>query len=120
MDVLEIRRGNVTVFRVRGDLDLHSAGSFREQVDLTLNQLPVPRVVFDLSEVGVIDSSGLGALIGRYRRVKELGGEMVLVGATPTARKVVEMGGLTRLVPLLASEKAAVSRLGGGENIGGK
>lgn len=118
MHLEEERRGRVTIFRIAGDLDLHSAPYFRERVDGCLEGTSAPALILDLSEVGVIDSSGLGALIGRFRKVRDLGGEMVLIGASPTARRVAEMGGLTRLVPILPSEQEAVSRLAGGETVG--
>jgi anti-sigma B factor antagonist len=71
--------------RMTGEIDFTSTGP----VQATLNAMILPgggTVVVDLSGVGFIDSSGLGALIGANRIAKERGTRLLLVGSAPVRR----------------------------------
>jgi len=87
-----------------GNLEQHTAPDFREAVA----SMPVaPRLVFDLSAVPFIDSSGLGALLGAVRRTRELGADVVLCSPRPSIRRVLEMVELDRVVPVLGTLEQA-------------
>lgn len=63
------------VVRVSGELDLRTAGELKSEVDPVLERAPErPVVVLDLSDVSFMDSSGMGAILGRYRTVSQMGG----------------------------------------------
>jgi anti-sigma B factor antagonist len=88
---------------VQGELDLYTAPHLREAV-LGLDAGPSPHVAIDLSEVGFIDSSGLGAIIACLKHVREQAGELALV--TPEASpltKLLALTGLDAAVPTVAS-----------------
>ncbi len=118
MQLEEVQYDGVAVFRLSGELDLHAVGLFRERVDTYLDQVEAPDLVLDLSQVEFMDSSGLGALLGRYRKVRAKGGRMIFVAPPPSVEKVIILGGLGKLVPLRASEKEAFCLLAGGESVG--
>ncbi len=86
-----------------GEFDLTAAASVRQELDGLIDG-GHRRLVVDLKKVPFIDSSGLGVLLGRYRRLSELGGEMFIVGARPTVRTVLEMSGVPQVVRVLRSE----------------
>ena len=70
-----------SVLRVRGQLDALSAPDLRPELDRLVydgNQ----EIIVDLSELKLIDSSGVGALVGLYKRVRAAGGEVRFVGVT--------------------------------------
>ena len=86
------------VCRLAGNLEQHTAPEFRGAVA----GLPATeRVVFELSSVPFVDSSGLGALIGAVRRIREMGGDVVLCAPRPSVDRVLKMVGLPRIVPVL-------------------
>lgn len=80
--------------RPEGELDLATAPAFREQVEVLLDATGARHLYLDLSAVGFIDSIGIGAILGRYRRLRATGGEMTLVAPGPALRPVLEMSGL--------------------------
>jgi len=107
--------GQALVARLRGELDLHTAHLFKEGVEGRLGG-PVRHLVVNLAGLTFIDSSGLGALLGRLRWLRERGGRMALVGTRGRIQGVLELSGLARLVPLFRGERsaaAAVEREGG-------
>ena len=52
-------------------------------------------VTLDFADVSFVDSSGLGVLVGTYKRLREEEeGSVRIVGAQPSVRKVFEITGL--------------------------
>ena len=70
-----------SVLRVRGQLDALSAPELRPALDRLVSD-GRRDVVVDLSELRMIDSSGVGALVGLYKRVRAGGGDVRFVGVT--------------------------------------
>lgn len=103
MDLQARAEGENLLIRVRGDLDLLAARKFREQVEAALDRSRAKHLVLDLQEVPFIDSSGLGAILGRFRRIRQWGGRVVLVNPAPTIRPVLEMAGFYKLMEVRES-----------------
>ncbi len=80
-----------------GELDHHAARDIREQIDGAIDRCRVRRLRLDFSEVGFMDSSGIGLVMGRYRLMKTLGGELQVVGASDRIEKVMRLAGLDKL-----------------------
>jgi anti-sigma B factor antagonist len=60
-----------------GDLDVYTVGSLRDALGKMIED-DTPRVVVDLDGVPFMDSSGLGALMGGVRRLREAGGDLAI------------------------------------------
>ena len=107
-------RGGWTILRVSGDVDLTSAPRFREQV-LQVIADGHHRLVLDLNDVDVIDSTGLGVIVGALKRVRTLEGDLRLVSTGESLRALFELTSLDRAIPLAASvnDAIAASRLAG-------
>jgi anti-sigma B factor antagonist len=76
-----------TVLRVRGELDALSCHQLRLVLDMLAAQAAqAPQgkcvVIVDLSELRLIDSSGVGVMVSLYKRVRANGGEVRFVGVT--------------------------------------
>ena len=65
--------GNILICRVKGELDHHTAEEFRTFVDYNMENNPVKHLLLDLTHLSFMDSSGIGALIGRYKKVSSTG-----------------------------------------------
>jgi anti-sigma B factor antagonist len=91
--------GTWTVLAVAGELDLATAPGLRERVREMTPDGP-SNVALDLTEVGFVDSSGLGAIVACLKHVRELEGELVLVA--PDASPVAKLLSLTGLEPSIA------------------
>lgn len=65
------------VLRPKGDLDVYTVGSLRDALGKLVEEKGA-RVVVDLDGVPFMDSSGLGALMGGVRRMRETGGDLAI------------------------------------------
>lgn len=65
------------ILRPAGDLDVYTVGSLRDAIGDVIEQ-ESPRIVVDLDSVPFMDSSGLGALMGGVRRLREAGGDLAI------------------------------------------
>jgi stage II sporulation protein AA (anti-sigma F factor antagonist) len=83
-----------------GDLDLTVATPLREALDRLIDRHPDRDLVLDLSEVGFVDSSGLGVMLGRYRRLHERGKTLRLIGVRPPVMTVLKVAGLTQILSI--------------------
>lgn len=109
------RKGEVLVASLKGEIDLRVAPTLRESLDKALENLAPRHLVVDFADVTFIDSTGLGVILGRYKRVVAAGGKVAVTGLRPTVRRVVELSGLLRVVCEFPSQEQAVAALGGGE-----
>ncbi len=85
------------VMRLEGRLDLVSAAAFREAVRDAVAS-GTPRLVIDLAGVTVIDSSGIGALVGGLREARDAGGELRIASAREQARTVLSLTKIDRVL----------------------
>lgn len=69
--------GEYRVLKPGGDLDVYTVGSLRDAIGDIIEQ-DSPRIVVDLDSVPFMDSSGLGALMGGVRRLREAGGDLAI------------------------------------------
>ncbi|MGE5573332.1 MAG: anti-sigma factor antagonist [Bacillota bacterium] len=106
--------GNVLVVHLSGELDLGTAPEFRAKVEEELDEKPdIISIFLVLRDVTFIDSSGLGVILGRYKRLRTHGGGLVAVAPSPQVRKVFELSGLTSIIPVCESEDDAWARASG-------
>ena len=69
--------GEYRVLKPSGDLDVYTVGSLRDAIGRMIEDA-TPKVVVDLDGVPFMDSSGLGALMGGVRRLREAGGDLAI------------------------------------------
>lgn len=108
---IEVARDTLLV-RPAGELDLGSADSFRTALDKALDDHKIRHMIVNLGGISYIDSSGLGVLLGRYKRLASSGGKVSLVCPKPQIKKILELSGLLRIMGEYSSEEEALSRAG--------
>ncbi|MFZ5943441.1 MAG: STAS domain-containing protein [Bacillota bacterium] len=104
MVLLKIKNDNLIV-KISGDLDLVLAKEFRDHVDKVLLDRPVKNLILDFSDVDFIDSSGLGAILGRYKIMQQRSGKMSIIGVKKSVYRVLELSGILRIIPTFRVEE---------------
>ncbi|MCL6581480.1 MAG: anti-sigma factor antagonist [Firmicutes bacterium] len=112
MDLKSEKSGKALIVRVEGELDLSTAAEFRVQVDADLDRLGARDLVLDFTRVTFVDSSGLGAILGRYKRVTESGGRVAMCGASDHVQRLLEISGVMRVLLTFPGVPEALRALG--------
>lgn len=81
-----------------GDIDHHAAREFRVALDEVIARSRPELMILDLGEVGFMDSSGIGLILGRLRAVREVGGEILIKNARNEIAEVIRLSGLSTLL----------------------
>lgn len=84
-----------------GELDENSANYTREVLDEILENETFRQVVIDLSELEFMDSTGIGVMLGRYKKLKEKNIQIYLTNPNKHIDKIFEMTGLYKIMPKL-------------------
>lgn len=113
MQVKLLRRKNSLVVRFKGELDHHTSRLFREQVERELGKNEVRNLVLNLKELSFMDSSGIGAILGRYRKVEGKGGRMAICCPNPHVKKILQIGGILKIIGLYNNEEEALASMEG-------
>ena len=93
-------KGIYTVIELRGELDESCAAGVRRQLDEELAGKQVANnVLFDMRGVPFMDSTGIGFLMGRYKKLSRYGIGMAIEAPDRNADKILSMSGIYTLVP---------------------
>lgn len=98
--------GEYSVLRPSGDLDVYTVGSLRDAIAKLIED-KTPKAVVDLDSVSFMDSSGLGALMGGVRRMREAGGDLAIVCTSDQHLKLFSITGFGEGVSIAATVEEA-------------
>ena len=83
-----------------GELDEYTAQSVRKNLDVLLDtQKGFIQIVMDLSELTFMDSTGVGVLIGRYKKMREFNKPIFITNPSRNAERIFKMSGLYEIMP---------------------
>ena len=82
-----------------GELDEHSATHTRITLDNVFSRGDFNQIIIDLSELEFMDSTGIGVLIGRYKKMKDKNIPIYICNPSKQAEKIFKMTGLYDIMP---------------------
>lgn len=95
-------QGESLYIRLHGELDEHSASRARQEADKLAESNPLcKRAILNLEEVSFMDSTGIGFLIGRYKKFTRYGIPVYITGVSAAVDKILSMSGIYTLMPKL-------------------
>lgn len=108
---LEVReKEKILILRLTGELDLHTTRTMKEKTEKYFRGRGSWRgFILNLEGITFIDSAGIGAILGRFKRVERMGGLFIMTNLTPPIRRLFQLGGLLNLIPAADCEKEALS-----------
>lgn len=92
--------GETIYLYLEGEIDECSVAALRRETDEIIeNHAALQTAVFNLAGVRFMDSTGIGFLIGRYKKLQRYGMAMYLENPNLTAEKVLAVSGVYTLIP---------------------
>lgn len=112
MNIETERIGANLIVKLEGELDLETSPLFRQVVDDQLNHYDsIRHLILDLKQVRFIDSSGLGVILGRFRRLSQSGGRLSAINVSDPLRRLLQLSGLLKIMNIYEDRRHALGEL---------
>lgn len=86
-------------FYLSGELDQHYAKGVKDYLDRILDDVKgYKNVVFNMNELSFMDSTGIGVMLGRYKKIKKYGAKCYIENPTLSVEKVLELSGIYEVI----------------------
>ena len=92
--------GNILV-SLAGDIDEFGVRAIRPDIDRLIERYSLKSMTLDMKRVTFVDSTGLGFLLGRYKKLRAKRAELLLKNVPPQADKVFKASGIYSFVPIV-------------------
>ena len=100
METKFFEKDKLLVLKITDEIDDYSVQKIRRRADNEIERYMPKRVVFDFDSVTFMDSAGIGLIIGRYKFTNMLGGKLEVANLTGSVKKIFEMSGILKLIPI--------------------
>ena len=77
-----------------GGIDHHTASKLRDEIDEAMTAFHCRHLILDMKRVSFMDSSGIGVVLGRYKKIKRKGGKLYVTGCSDYIEKILNMAGV--------------------------
>ena len=94
------RKENCLTIRVPAEVDHCFADEVRDRVDRLLQTEDIKVLKFDFRDTEFMDSSGIGLLMGRYKLMRAIGGEVRITRAGERIQKILMLSGIHKIIPI--------------------
>jgi len=94
-------KDKLLLLQITEEIDHHCAERIRTRADFEIQKYIPRKLVIDFEKVNFMDSAGIGMILGRYKMINMFGGTMNMVNVSPSVKKVFEMAGITKIIPII-------------------
>jgi anti-sigma B factor antagonist len=101
--------GDIMVFALEGNLDALTAPELKQEIESLMAARKV-HVVFDLDQLELIDSSGVGAIVSLFKRVRTVQGDVKIARLRGQPAEIFKLLRLDRAFELFDTVEQAVQR----------
>lgn len=92
---------NCLMIKLPEEVDHHRAAYIGECADRYIVREEVDHVVFDFEDTRFMDSSGIGIIMGRYKKIACFGGRVYAIHADRQIQRILRMAGLNKIVEIM-------------------
>lgn len=100
----QVQENCLTIF-LPEDVDHHNAEEIKREADRLIDREHIRYIIFDFADTGFMDSSGIGVIMGRYKKVYVMGGEVWAVHTNERMRKILTMSGVMKIMQIYEEDK---------------
>lgn len=108
MEIKLLGEKRTLLVELLGELDHHAASKIKDEVDEKLRSSNAVNIIFDFSNITFMDSSGIGVIMGRYKKTRALGGRVIACGMNAQIMRIMEMSGIDKIIKLVPSTQKAL------------
>lgn len=101
----------ILIASLEGELDHHSSTIIREEIDKTIEAFHSRHLIFNFEKVSFMDSSGIGVIMGRYNKISQLGGRLIVTGCNEYIDRILDMAGIYTIAARMNTEIEAIDSI---------
>ena len=109
MNIKHFIEEKILLIEFTEEIDHHSSEKIRKRLDYEIQRFMPKRVILDFNRVVFMDSAGIGLVIGRYKTTCCYGGKLEIANVSTKLRRIFEMSGILKIIPIISSDKEAVN-----------
>jgi stage II sporulation protein AA (anti-sigma F factor antagonist) len=94
----KLKNNNLCIY-LEGELDQSVATKLRTDLDSYLDRVTVKNVIFDMEKLNFMDSTGIGLIMGRYKKLKSKNVAIYITKPNLQIDKVLRVSGIYRIIP---------------------
>lgn len=98
MEIIFYVESDTLIVALQGEIDHHVAPRLRKDIDAEIDLCGTKDLLFDFREVDFMDSSGIGMVLGRYKKVHGNGGQVSIRNANRLVKQILDMSGVFTLI----------------------
>lgn len=95
---------NYLMIRLPDEVDHHISVDISAKADRYIMSKKVGNVVFDFERTTFMDSSGIGVILGRYKKISCFGGKVYAINADNRIRRILLLSGMQNIVEIMDSK----------------
>lgn len=88
----------IMIYHLPTELDHYEAERIKEKSESVFEKENIRYLIFDFEKTVFMDSSGIGLITGRFRKVHDKGGLVYVVNVGEAIDKILNMSGIYRIV----------------------
>lgn len=92
---------NCLMIKMPEEIDHYKSGFICENADKYIVGKNVNHVVFDFEATRFMDSSGIGIIMGRYKKIALFGGKVFVLHADKQIKRILLLSGINKIVEIM-------------------
>lgn len=102
---------DILIANLDGELDHHTSSLVREEIDKTVDAFHSKHLIFNFKKVTFMDSSGIGVIMGRYNKISQLGGRLVITGYNEYIDRILDMAGIYTIADRVDTVAESIAKI---------
>ena len=94
-----------------GELDHHMTEGARKDIDRKYMDNDIRNIIFNFSNLTLMDSSGIGLVMGRYKNVVNKKGRVIIISANVYIDRIIKMSGLLKIIDVYSDLNSALENI---------
>lgn len=115
MELKFFKRNRTLIIKINGEIDHHTCETLRGETDRAFEKMGGKNIIFRMGDVSFMDSSGIGAIIGRYKNIQRLGGRIAVAEANQRVEQIFQLSAMQSLIPSFPNLDLALEYVEGGK-----
>ena len=111
IEVNKKEEGNIIVFEFSGELDETNADKTFKSIYDDIGEFQNKNIIFNLSGLKYLNSKSIGYIADVFSNIEDAEGKMYISNCSDGVKDILELVGITTIIPTVNDEKDAIADL---------